>query len=134
MQVSGFQLRYDITKPRGDRLVLVRVLDGDTGLYRDMVDTEVYSVIMTEFLAGGGDGYSVISENKLRQLQGPLDTDILQEYLKHVSPIQSELEDRIQIIDIHNRSFSKAGLHSISIILLILSILLLQIFSQEIQS
>ena len=38
---------------------------------------QVYSVIMTEYLAGGGDGFKVISEHKERQLQGPLDTDIL---------------------------------------------------------
>ena len=128
MQVSGFQLGYDVTQPRGDRLVWVRVLDGDTGLYADMEDTRVYSVIMTEFLAGGGDGYSVISENKLRQLQGPLDTDILQQYLKYVSPIRSQLEDRIQIIDSHHRSFSKANLHSFSLSLIILSILALETF------
>ena len=34
-------------------------------------------MIMTEYLAGGGDGFKVISEHKERQLQGPLDTDIL---------------------------------------------------------
>ena len=104
-QVSGFRLRYDLTRPRGDRLLMARVLGGN-GLYRDLVDTETYSVIMTEFLAGGGDGYSVISDNKLRQLQGPLDTDIIKEYLKHVSPIQSELEGRIQILDINDNSSS----------------------------
>ena len=43
----------------------------------ELEDEEVYSVIMTEYLAGGGDGFKVISEHKERQLQGPLDTDIL---------------------------------------------------------
>ena len=71
-----------------------------------MEDSVVYSVIMTEYLAGGGDKYTVISEHKERQLQGPLDTDILQEYLKMESPIKTQVEKRISLDTIHHQAYS----------------------------
>ena len=115
------------------------VLNSD-GQFRALSDAEVYSVIMTEFLAGGGDGYHVISENKIRQLQGPLDTDILKEYLKKVSPIQSQVEDRIRFLNIKNRSFLSSSSNShqqtlnISVTVLILTLLLDYIFYAETRS
>ena len=59
---------------------------------------------MTEYVAGGGDGFKIIAENKEKHLQltrpmkldsptfsiscqGPLDTDILREYIKARSPL-----------------------------------------------
>ena len=79
----------------------------------------VYSVIMTEYLAGGGDKYTVISEHKERQLQGPLDTDILQEYLKMESPIKTQVEDRISLDTIH----SGTGCQELQFTLLLSSLL-----------
>ena len=70
--------------------------------YCPMSDTTEYSVIMTEYLAGGGDGYSVIKNNMRRQLQGPLDTDILKDYLKIVSPVSTDVEERINLVTVHH--------------------------------
>ena len=63
----------------------------------ELVDAEVYSVVMTDYLAGGGDGFNVIKDKKDRQLQGPLDTDIFKEYMKVMQPIQTNVEGRIRI-------------------------------------
>lgn len=65
---------------------------------RELVDEEVYSVVMTDYLAGGGDGFNVIKDKKDRQLQGPLDTDIFKEYMKVKQPIQTTVEGRIRIV------------------------------------
>ena len=64
----------------------------------ELVDAEVYSVVMTDYLAGGGDGFDVIKDKKDRQLQGPLDTDIFKEYMKVMQPIQTKVEGRIRIV------------------------------------
>ena len=71
-------------------------------------------MIMTEYLAGGGDGFKVISEHKERQLQGPLDTEILQQYLQAKSPVSLGVEDRISLVtsntnDTMSRVSSGAG-------------------------
>ena len=64
---------------------------------RELEDEEVYSVVMTDYLAGGGDGFDVIKDKKDRQLQGPLDTDIFKEYMKVMKPIVTKVEGRIGI-------------------------------------
>ena len=70
---------------------------------RDLEDEEVYSVVMTDYLAGGGDGFDVIKEKKDRQLQGPLDTDIFKEYMKVMQPIQTRVDGRIKIVTSKHR-------------------------------
>ena len=56
LQVSGFQLQYDLTRPRGGRLVSAMVRCGsdtaeagecDEAGYRDLEDEEVISIIST---------------------------------------------------------------------------------------
>ena len=64
----------------------------------ELVDAEVYSVVMTDYLAGGGAGFNVIKDKKDRQLQGPLDTDIFKEYMKVKQPIATRVEGRIRIV------------------------------------
>ena len=59
---------------------------------------------MTEYLANGGDGYSIIAENKERHLQGPLDTDILKEYIKAKSPLNNQVEERIFVKTTHSEN------------------------------
>ena len=98
--MSGFKLEYDLTKPTGKRLRTVKVPcqdDCDGGDMVELRDDEVYSVVMTDYLAGGGDGFSVIKNRKDRQLQGPLDTDIFKEYMKVMKPIVTKVEGRIGI-------------------------------------
>ncbi len=77
------------------------VCDEEDKVDTELEDEEVYSVIMTEYLAGGGDGFKVFSEHKERQLQGPLDTEILQQYLQAKSPVSLGVEDRISLVTIN---------------------------------
>ena len=100
--MSGFKLEYDLTRTTGQRLRSVLVpCQADCGEgeeMRELVDEEVYSVVMTDYLAGGGDGFNVIKDKKDRQLQGPLDTDIFKEYMKVKQPIATTVEGRIRIV------------------------------------
>ena len=98
--MSGFKLQYDLTKPTGQRLRSVQVpckADCDGAETTELRDEEIYSVVMTDYLAGGGDGFNVIKHKKERQLQGPLDTDIFKEYMKVMKPIETKVEGRIRI-------------------------------------
>jgi len=105
LQVSGFKLQFDVSKPKGKRLVGVEVACGDCLQgYEPISDKKIYKVSMTEYLANGGDGYSIIANNKERHLQGPLDTDILREYIKSRSPLNNHLEERIRVKTIHSES------------------------------
>lgn len=102
----------------------------------ELEDEKVYSVIMTEYLAGGGDGFKVFKEHKERQLQGPLDTEILQEYLQAKSPVSLGVEDRISLVtsntDDMTRVSSGAQTGAATSTHLGLLLLLLQMFNSKI--
>ena len=108
--MSGFKVEYDLTKPTGKRLRSVKVpRTADCGgpPMTELRDEQVYSVVMTDYLAGGGDGFSVIKLQKDRQLQGPLDTDIFKEYMKVMKPIGTKVEGRIRIVT--SESLERSG-------------------------
>lgn len=96
LQVSGFRVTFDLSRPELTRLVLAEVVCPDCPMqWRPLQDDEVYSVVMTNYMAGGGDGFTIIPTDKIRQLQGPLDTDILKEYIGLRSPLRDQVEGRI---------------------------------------
>src|SRR5207247_5165976 len=50
--VSGLTIRYDPSRPKGSRLVSVTMADGSS-----LSDAKTYNVIVSDFLATGGEGY-----------------------------------------------------------------------------
>ncbi|XP_064119251.1 snake venom 5'-nucleotidase-like [Macrobrachium nipponense] len=102
LQVSGFVVVYDINLPPGSRLVRLQARCAKCRVpeLRDVVDDEVYKIAMPSFLASGGDGFSVIKDNKLNHhLTGLLDTAVYSDYVRTMSPIHQGLENRILFID-----------------------------------
>ena len=93
LQVSGFKLVYNIQKPVGQRLVSAKVL-GDDG-YTDVEDDVEYDILINSYIAGGGDGYEGISNNKLKYEIGPLDTDVIRQYLAASSPVNPRVKGNI---------------------------------------
>ena len=93
LQVSGFKLVYDLHLPVGQRLISVKVLSDDG--YRDLEDDVEYDILTSNYLVAGGDGYKCISEHKTKHEIGPLDTDVIKEYLEAKSPIHPELNGNI---------------------------------------
>jgi len=104
-------LVIDVTKPTGSRISSLLIRKGSSRpfpAYEPVEDSVLYNIIVTNFLADGGDGFSMIAENKKRQIAGDCTTilkkshqfflkqtpylagteDVLgfQEYLKKMSP------------------------------------------------
>ncbi|NLM29367.1 MAG: bifunctional metallophosphatase/5'-nucleotidase [Methanomicrobiales archaeon] len=70
LAVSGLSYTFDDTRPAGDRVTEIRV----TGT---PIEPEAdYTVAMVDFLATGGDGYTVFMEGR-DLVYGPLDVDAL---------------------------------------------------------
>ena len=88
-QVSGLRFTFDPTKPVGSRVVNVWV--GGTPL----VETVVYRVATNDFLAAGGDGYTVLMLGTNFVDTGVYLMDYMVEYLKEFSPVSPGVEDRI---------------------------------------
>jgi 2',3'-cyclic-nucleotide 2'-phosphodiesterase (5'-nucleotidase family) len=91
LQQSGLKVKYDMTKPVGQRVVEVFV--GEKPLELD----KVYKVVTNDFLAAGGDNFVTFKEGK-NLVYGDMLRDVFIEYLKKHSPISPKVEGRSIII------------------------------------
>ena len=91
LQVSrGFSYTWDAARPLGDRIDPSSILlDGV------MVDpASTYRVTVNSFMAGGGDGFSVLKDGTDR-IGGEIDLDAFIAYFTSASPISPGPQDRI---------------------------------------
>ena len=60
---------YDLSQPNGHRVkdVKVKCADCEIPEFVHLEPSKVYKVIMSSFLANGGDTYSVITDNTLKR-------------------------------------------------------------------
>lgn len=75
LEVSGLTYTWDAAQPVGKRVAGVRV--GRSPL----VDGDVYSVAVSDYLARGGAGFATIAEGKNRRV-GPRDVDALRAFIR----------------------------------------------------
>ncbi|EJG08206.1 5'-Nucleotidase domain-containing protein [Methanofollis liminatans DSM 4140] len=89
LAVSGLIYTYDATKPAGERVVAVLV----NGTPLDPAAN--YTAAMVDFLAGGGDGYTVFT-NGTDLAYGPVDVDALVSYMGTLpAPVEAPEQTRI---------------------------------------
>ncbi|HVK53442.1 MAG TPA: bifunctional metallophosphatase/5'-nucleotidase [Burkholderiales bacterium] len=92
LQISrGFTYTWDAARPTG-----TRVLSHTIKLNGRPIDMKAaYRVTANEFLAGGGDGFSVMKEGKDRHF-GIFDLQALEAYIQANSPLTPSERDRIR--------------------------------------
>jgi 5'-nucleotidase len=88
MKTSGFHYTWDSTKPAGSKIVEVDI----GGVPIDLNAT--YAVTCNNFMATGGDGFTTFTLGT-NQVGGPIDLDVLIEYVKHHTPFTAGTLDRI---------------------------------------
>lgn len=98
LQISGVQVVYDINQPTGERVVDAKVLCAlcQVPILEDVVPTKMYKIILQDFLADGGDGFTMFVGKSVRKFE-TADLDVFLEYLKKKSPIYPSVEWRITI-------------------------------------
>jgi 5'-nucleotidase len=89
---SGFTYSYDATRPPGSRITSMAI----NGVPVDPAAS--YRVAMNNFLASGGDGFSVFNEGT-DQLGGEIDLDALVNYFMANSPVAPGPQNRITRLD-----------------------------------
>jgi 5'-nucleotidase len=89
LQVShGFTYSYDLRQPAGSRVFNIKI----NGTAVDPLAS--YRVAMNNFLASGGDGFTVFNEGT-DPLGGEIDLDALVTYFQKNSPISPGPQDRV---------------------------------------
>jgi len=107
LQVSGIRMTIDMRKPKGNRITDLKVrcapdcknaIDINSILYEEIVPNKEYPVVGTKFLFGGNDGYKDLQKSYRDKIEGPLDIEAFQKYLKTQLPVTQDVEGRINII------------------------------------
>ena len=92
LQISGLTYTWDSTQPIGSRIVSVE----KDGVEIDPATT--YSVTANNFIAGGGDGFTVFTQSP-DQVGGPIDLDALVDYIEALpQPFGAPAGGRITVI------------------------------------
>lgn len=93
-QVSGLRFAFDASRAVGQRVTGVELGSFATG-FQPLDPGGVYRVVVNDFMAGGGDGYDVLTlGSAVRGWDVPLDS-ILMDYIKARGTIDSHVEGRI---------------------------------------
>ncbi|KAK9753927.1 5prime-nucleotidase, C-terminal domain [Popillia japonica] len=98
LQFSGLRMIYNHKSKAGYRVESVRIRCAECSqpTFGRLQQVDAYKVIITAFLANGGDGHSVIkSEGANLTVLPVFDVDVFAEYLRLVREIRPELNERI---------------------------------------
>lgn len=98
LQVSGFQLTFNISKTVGERLQTLLIRSNGYGEYEQINIHKVYTLIIPSYLAQGGDGFTMILTNKLSHHTGILDVEIIRNYIEKYPTINVKLDKRIVVL------------------------------------
>lgn len=60
LQVAGAHVYYDTTLPTEKRILSIDILDPETKSYKPLDKTKTYYLVTNDFLAAGGDGYTML--------------------------------------------------------------------------
>ena len=94
-QVSGVRYVFDATLPPGARITSVTI-NG-----RPLDDQKTYTLAVTDYVAGGGDGYEMLKTARVLvpPAQGPFDSDVLQKAIATLPTIAPKIDGRIKRLD-----------------------------------
>lgn len=101
LQVSGVKVVYDLSRQPYDRIIELKVLCQKCNVprYEDIENQKYYRVALGDYLANGGDSFTMIPKYSRNILEGPLDIDALATYVENNSPINLPgLLRRIQFV------------------------------------
>ena len=81
LQVAGARVYYDTTLPTEKRILSIDILDPETKAYKPLDRTKTYYLVTNDFLAAGGDGYTMLGGPRE---EGPSMDSIFADYLATV--------------------------------------------------
>lgn len=89
MQLAGVKVVFDLNREPYKRIAELKVICQicDIPRYAPIDEKKVYKVIMPEYIAQGGDGFTMIPRYAKNAITGGRDVDILSEYIRRTSPI-----------------------------------------------
>ncbi|KAI3364632.1 hypothetical protein L3Q82_011417 [Scortum barcoo] len=99
LQVSGFRVEFDLSKPPGQRVQSLSILCTKCRVpqYEPVEDETVYKIVLPSYLVKGGDGFSVIKNETVKHNSGDLDITVVSNYIAQRKKVYPSVEGRIKI-------------------------------------
>ena len=94
LQVAGLRYTVDAARPAGERIQEVMVLQAAGG-QAPLDEQGQYGVVMSDYLARGGDGYHMLAGGRAMPFPEPLDVDTVETYIRAHSPLSMPQSGRI---------------------------------------
>lgn len=76
---QSIKVHYDMTKPAGERVYAIEVFNKKTNKFEPLNNTKTYKVVTNDFLAVGGDGYTMLGGPRE---EGPSLDAVVRQYFK----------------------------------------------------
>ncbi|KAL4649026.1 5'-nucleotidase isoform X1 [Arapaima gigas] len=98
LQVSGIQVKFDLSSPPGNRVQEIKILCTQCRVpqYELLDPQQVYKLVVPSYLVEGGDGFSMIKQEKLKHDSGDLDISVVADYIMEKKRVHPALEGRIK--------------------------------------
>ncbi|RWS28195.1 5'-nucleotidase-like protein [Leptotrombidium deliense] len=99
LQVSGFKVIYDLSKPVGQRVVRLMIRCGEcrVPMYEILDESKTYKVLTSDFMAGGGDLYLMLIKVEHEPFNKVIQWEMIN-YFKNHSPVFAGLEKRSKFV------------------------------------
>jgi len=94
--VAGLRFTWDLAAPVFNRIKSVEVQTAEG--YVPLDKNEKYKVATNDFIAKGGDGYTMFTNLATKNIIGTTDYQVLANYIKELSPLDIQVDGRIQKI------------------------------------
>jgi len=90
--VSGLRVAWDLTRPRPDQLVSATLANG-----QPILDSAIYTVVVNDFMAAGGDGLMELTQGTSVQDTGILIRDVIASYIRKHPVVSAATDGRVTI-------------------------------------
>ena len=103
LQISGAKVYYDTNLAAGKRVLAIQVKNRTTGLYEKLDLEKIYYLATNDFLAAGGDGYTMLGGARE---EGPSMDAAFEDYLKTADLTQYEkVNPNSRTISVDSKTF-----------------------------
>ncbi|XP_047537492.1 apyrase-like isoform X1 [Vanessa atalanta] len=101
VQVSGLRAVFDGALPINSRVInaTVRCIECRIPRYEPLDLDKMYKVVTQTFIGNGGDGFTMISNNRQNIEVIGVDYDVVMQYMRRQAPVIKDLDGRVQISD-----------------------------------
>ncbi|XP_034436533.1 5'-nucleotidase [Hippoglossus hippoglossus] len=99
LQVSGFHVEFDLSRPPGRRVTSLLILCTAcrVPLYEPVEDETVYTVVLPSYMVIGGDRYAMIPKELVKHNSGDLDISVVSRFIAQRKKVYPPVEGRIRV-------------------------------------